>query len=308
MDSLIKIEGKPIEKLIEVISNGIGVLYKPRAIRKEADAKAYEIRVIERAKYEAMAEGKLIEADNIDRINERLVAKEINRQKNIDDVIEIDANDLSQANIVSDGPVERDWIVRFFDIVQDVSDEEMKNLWGKILAGEVKTPKSYSLRTLELLRNISKDEADIFVKISQFVLQQNDHFIFNGNEDGINRHRIPYSDIAKMTEIGLIQSGTFVHIEYNSSQNENNIVGIKYANLIIILRIKAGVNKVSIPVYCLTTAGKELYKLIDVTPNLDYVKDIGKYIKNDTVSVEYGEIISISDDGTINYKEPTMII
>lgn len=27
--NLIKLEGKPLEKLIEVISNGIGTLYKP---------------------------------------------------------------------------------------------------------------------------------------------------------------------------------------------------------------------------------------------------------------------------------------
>ena len=38
--NLIKLEGKPFEKLIEVISKGIGTLYKPRAIRKEADSKA----------------------------------------------------------------------------------------------------------------------------------------------------------------------------------------------------------------------------------------------------------------------------
>lgn len=48
--NLIKLEGKPFEKLIEVISNGIGTLYKPRSIRKEADAKAYEIGIIESAK------------------------------------------------------------------------------------------------------------------------------------------------------------------------------------------------------------------------------------------------------------------
>ncbi|UUW11213.1 hypothetical protein NLG42_10480 [Flavobacterium plurextorum] len=42
--------GKPIEKLIDVISEGIGVLYKPRAIRKEADAEAYKIIAIKKAK------------------------------------------------------------------------------------------------------------------------------------------------------------------------------------------------------------------------------------------------------------------
>ena len=34
--NVVKIEGKPIEKLIEVISKGIGTIYKPRAIRREA--------------------------------------------------------------------------------------------------------------------------------------------------------------------------------------------------------------------------------------------------------------------------------
>jgi hypothetical protein len=34
---------KPLTKLLEVISAGMGIVYKPRSIRKEADAKAYEI-------------------------------------------------------------------------------------------------------------------------------------------------------------------------------------------------------------------------------------------------------------------------
>ena len=55
--NVVKVEGKPIEKLIDVISKGIGTIYKPRAIRKEAEAKAYEIEIIERAKANALSEG-----------------------------------------------------------------------------------------------------------------------------------------------------------------------------------------------------------------------------------------------------------
>lgn len=40
----------PVTKLIEVVSDGIGALYAPRRIRKEADARAYEIGTIEKAK------------------------------------------------------------------------------------------------------------------------------------------------------------------------------------------------------------------------------------------------------------------
>ena len=39
--------GKGAEKLIEVIANAIGAIYKPYGIRREADAEAYKIKVIE---------------------------------------------------------------------------------------------------------------------------------------------------------------------------------------------------------------------------------------------------------------------
>ncbi|MBO7267208.1 MAG: DUF2806 domain-containing protein [Bacteroidaceae bacterium] len=306
MEGLIKIEGKPLEKLIEVVSNGIGTLYRPRAIKNEADAKAYAIKVIEKAKHEAIAEGKLIEAENLDRINERLVAKEIKRQNNIDDVIELAVNDLNQTESIIDVPVEQDWSTRFFDIVQDVSDNEMKILWGKILAGEVKRPKSYSLRTLELLRNLSKEEADIFVKVSQFVLKQNDYFIFDGDE--MSQLGISYIDIAKLTEIGLIQAGTFVHKEYKSLPDKDNKIGIQYKDYVIIISIQSGADNISLPINCLTTAGKELYQLIDVTPNIDYIKIIGDYIKKQKASAEYSKIYSINHKGGISYQTPTIKI
>ena len=45
--SLIKLNlDKALEKLITSVSDGIGTLYRPRAIRKEADAKAYEIKAL----------------------------------------------------------------------------------------------------------------------------------------------------------------------------------------------------------------------------------------------------------------------
>lgn len=307
MGSLIKIEGKPLEKLIEVISNGIGTLYRPRAIRNEADAKAYEIKVLEKAKHEAIAEGKLIEVENLDRINERLVAKEIKRQNNIDDVVEVAINDISQTESVTETPIDQDWSTRFFDIVQDISDNEMKILWGKILAGEVKKPKSYSMRTLELLRNLSKEEADTFVKVAQYVLHQRDYFIFNGDDDKLSHLGLFYKDIARLTEIGLIQAGTFVHKEYKALLDKDLKIGIEYKDLVIIITLQGG-RSISLPIYCLTTAGQELYQLIDISPKIEYVNAIGEYVKKNNVLIEYSKIISVNDNGEISYQTPTIKI
>lgn len=302
MDSLVKIDGKPFEKLIEVVSNGIGTLYRPRAMRKEADAKAYEIRVVEKAKAEALAEGKLIEAENLDRLNERLLAKEVKRQNNIDDVVEIATNQLQRETTVTEETVNKDWTTRFFDIVQDVSDDEMKKLWGQILAGEVKTPQSYSLRTLELLRNLSKKEADIFVKIARLALYHNNcYFIYKGKKGDIRKYDASYSDIAKLIEIGILQSGDFVRRTISAEKGDANTT-LTCSNIILLLTIKAG-NKVQIPIYLFTQAGIELLKLVTAEPNMEYIKELADHVMNTNVKVQYSYIIS-KDGNNIQYLVP----
>lgn len=52
-----------------------------------------------------------------------------------------------------------DWFVRFFDAVANISNEHMQQLWGKILAGEIKHRGAFSLRTMEIMRNMTALEA-----------------------------------------------------------------------------------------------------------------------------------------------------
>lgn len=204
--NIVKIEGKPIEKLIETISNGIGTLYRPRAIRKEAEAKAYEIEVIERAKNKAIAESRELEVDSYHRIQERIIHQETKRQNNIENISQIAAEQLTNEENVSEEPVDADWSARFFNIAQDISDDEMQKLWGRILAGEVKQPKSYSLRTLEFLKKLSKDEAEIFTKFADLkVVSGKQHVIFNDDGGTFLRKEfgIEYSEILLLKELGL---------------------------------------------------------------------------------------------------------
>ena len=49
-----------------------------------------------------------------------------------------------------------DFFYRFYDNAGKVSDEEMQELWAKILAGEINQPGEYSLKTLLVLSSFSK--------------------------------------------------------------------------------------------------------------------------------------------------------
>ena len=277
MDSLVKIEGKPLEKLMDVVSNVIGTIYKPRQIVREAkaEAKAESIKAIELAKTQAILDGDIEKAQYLETVNARLVAKEIKRQKNIENVVAVAGNILQSEKTVSEEPVNEDWTTRFFDIAQDVSDNEMQCLWGQILAGEIKHPQSYSLRTLEILRNMTKDEAEIFQKVAQFALVQENAFIYSSN-DVLDKFGVSYSFIAKLVEIGLLQSGDFVRQNYFSNKTTKVVRGIIYGNLVVWVNQKANAKKISFEIRLFTTPGKELLKLVNIKPNIEYMQEFAK--------------------------------
>lgn len=294
--NLIKFEGKPLEKLIDVISKGIGTLYKPRAIRKEADSKAYEIEIIEQAKSKAIAEGKELEAETYLRIQERLLFNETERQKSIDNVVEIAAEQLKNEDNISQEPVDKDWSKRFFNIVQDISDEEMQSLWGRILAGETKQPNSYSKRTLELLKNLSKNEAEIFTKFAELKVVAANCVIWN-NDNGTflkNEFNITFNDRLLMTELGLISSKNNLEFSFPPTKTHKSTNVLEYGNKGIVLHREENTPKQGIQVLVFTKTGIELSKLIEPKANLNYIKQICGSFANPKVKIEYGDLLKVS--------------
>jgi hypothetical protein len=50
------------------------------------------------------------------------------------------------------------------NIAQDVSRDEVQDILSKILQGEVKRPETYSLRLLEIVKNLTQKEVQSFCK------------------------------------------------------------------------------------------------------------------------------------------------
>lgn len=65
---------------------------------------------------------------------------------------------------ISDESVSPDWFARWRREAQGIGDQELQNIWGRILAEEVKKPQSISLRTLDILRNVTAKDAELFCK------------------------------------------------------------------------------------------------------------------------------------------------
>jgi len=144
---------KPITRLIEVISQGVGAVSRPYLIRKNADAKAYEVRAIAAALKDVADEhhlpvvfkdgeidvwqkpddGTLVltHEPSEERSNRRSEYENRKRQHNVESITSAAAEELASETEVSNEPPDEDWVSRFFRAAEDVSSEQMQKLWGE---------------------------------------------------------------------------------------------------------------------------------------------------------------------------------
>ncbi|GAG79021.1 unnamed protein product, partial [marine sediment metagenome] len=243
----------------------------------------------------------------VTRIENRQEYQEQKRQLNIETITQITAENLENEESVSEDKVDEDWTTRFFNYAQDISNEEMQELWGRILAGEVKQPKSYSLRTLELLRNLSKDDAEVFIKLSQFAFHTvTDDFLVKGKNKILDKFNIRYSEIALLQEIGLLHTGEMV--SYNFMPTTKAIrTPVTIGDTIILLERKENSPKQSVSVILFTCIGRELLKLVTINPDFKYIQWFAKELKSDMTNLKYGRIIKTHKD-YIEHTQPLIEI
>lgn len=188
---------------------------------------------------------------------------------------------LPQKKAAGKAKLDADWLARFIDCAQDVSDDEMRLLWAKILSGELSKPNSISVMTLETLRNMSKRDAEIFHKLASFTIvddEGGDPFIPNNgvwsddNYKSDEEYGISYDELLWMQELRLINLNNGLQMNFKKDDNETRVEStLKCGNLSIKISSE---NDFSIPCYAYTRVGAQLYSLIeDITPNKAFFED-----------------------------------
>jgi len=305
-NTLIKFDGKAIEKLIDVVAKGIGTLYKARSIKKEADAKAYEIEVIEKAKTKAKINNLELGQDALDRMEERIHYKEIKKQNNVDNIIYMASENLNTADSVSEEPLDDDWITRFFNIAEDISNPKMQVLWSRILTGEISKPKSYSLRTLELLRNLSQEEAEVFVKVASLALTSGNYsFVINPDNGKYleDTYQINFLDKLILEEAGLIAGKENLELSLMAA-TENRLDALSFGKKCLVLQKIDGVPEQKLQIIAFSKVGRELLSLIESKVDNNYLTKLIKLLKHNKIQYLVGDI-SMNNNQTqiINLKD-----
>lgn len=302
----------PLKKLIEVVSAGVGGLSKPYLIRKTADAKAYEIKKIAEAIKENQDDLKTIGFNeeklslmSLDydylksnhslehRTEQRIEYKEQKRQKNIEAVTQKAAEDLESETFVSGESVDEDWTTRFFDYAEDISSEDMQGLWGKILSGEIKKPKSYSLRTLDILRNLSTEEAETFIKFGTLAIRSTGNaFILNFENESLlkEEYQLSFREKLLLQELGLL-SANDLSFQVKKTGGESTRLIFTNGKRIVIYEKLPNKPDQEIPVLVFTKIGTELLQLVKTEIGADYIQLLATKLDRNNGSIKYATIV-----------------
>jgi uncharacterized repeat protein (TIGR03899 family) len=320
---------KPLTRLIEVISAGIGTVSRPYFIKKVADARAYEAtklcetlnEIAEKQNLPVIYKDGNLEiwqkpedktliltsSDIAERCSNRIDYQERKRQKNIENITATAAEELAQETSVPDNPPEEDWITRFFACAQDISSDEMQVLWGRILSGEIKKPGSYSLRTLEFIKNLTKSEAQTFEQLGKMAIQipGGTWVVVVHNKDWLkdNREIFPMQQFL-LGELGVMYPSDLSFNAFNDS--ETTEIAFFSDNYLLLLKRGEIKNNIQMPVWKFTGIGQELLTLVQKPLDEQYFYYIAKFFIEKKGEAWIAQIKTKLPDGRVAYDSMSL--
>lgn len=232
--------------------------------------------------FEKIKAGKFDEALNELLSNGKITYTELYKANNFLNVAKkADKYYSSKSHTETTGCFEFDWLIRYYEAVGNISDESMQDLWAKILAGEVDSPSSYSLKTIDTLRNMRRCDVELFTHICKHSFEFNDHKLFLPHyREYMDDVGITYSDVMKLSEIGLIFDNAMLRMEFELPE-EPAILSVNRNLVLTICAGKAKSKKGEIPQFPFTQVGIELATLVGDMPTDENFIFWGKEIAKD---------------------------
>lgn len=199
-----------------------------------------------------------------------------------------------------------DWFLRFFESAGYISNENMQDLWARILAGEMENKGSFTLRTLSTLANMCADEAKIFAECAKLriVTPYNEYFLINSDQaldvdednyiSGFSQviaedsdifsvmatiYKISIGKINVLEQCGLIHS-IFVNNTFDITKKPT-IINNDIAAIVLQLKPDCEFEEFTFEIngYRFSAAALELFQVIKEEPSLEFILDFGRLIE-----------------------------
>ncbi len=245
-------------------------------------------------------------ASAIDVARASIVSDAIRREVNVAKAITFAEAELrNDSQEPPDRNVDSDWLFRWRDYAGGVSSEELQGLWGRLLAGEVKSPGSFSYRTLELIRNLSVEEAARIERLSRFVI---DDFIVRSQNELLKSEGLHFKELLDMQDLGIVSGVEALGLTRTliSVVEDRFISPLCSHGRVLLLRNGDPKKEVKIKVYLLTSIGKQVLRLGKFSPHEGYLRAVGEELKKSGISVAIADYRNVSEGRIQAFNEQTL--
>lgn len=244
---------------------------KAQAIKDKTEAKSLMTKTL------AGASAELVKNDPalVQRAVEAFIAKEIRHQHNRESVAKKAIEDLGSTPEAEATKPDDDWLNIFSRYAEDASSERLQEVWGRILSGQLKKPKSFSLQTLRFVSELDEEIVSLFEKWSVDVVNK-DFIPFPANKGRA------FVELLQLEDYGLVAGVTGQLNKVFNDKDMNFPAGISVAP--ITFRFKAHLfiveskRPISITFHAclLTRIGREIWPITKTPGSLESLKEFAE--------------------------------
>jgi uncharacterized repeat protein (TIGR03899 family) len=216
-----------------------------------------------------------------DRARKRERLSHLRKQKNMEDIIQKTLAYCSEGDVVNQ--TNQDWFNSFTSLAEGISNNTMQDLWAKILAGEIYQPGSYSLKALQVFRNMSLGDAKLLAKACSLAIKDQSRKslrlisgcyqkpslfnMFDKNRQkniSLSPFGLNYSDLLALAENHLL----FIQESETNLIEKNELLKLNYNGISFSIAAKKA--NCILRFYKFTPIGMELAHLIGDKPMTSY--------------------------------------
>ncbi|WP_437974291.1 DUF2806 domain-containing protein [Sorangium sp. So ce295] len=226
----------------------------------------------------------------------------IREQVNLDQVAavaarelkQLDAGDQKTAGSDEVPPIDDDWLNAFEKEACQKSTKEMRELFGRILAGEIRKPSSFSIRTVKLMGELDRRAASIFQRLASLTisLRMQGQVIdarvvsLSGNaaQNSLQDYGLSFGNLNVLHEFGLIIHDYNSYMDYRASVAIAGGVGFPFTFqdrqwVLIPEEERSREEQLRVNGVALSASGKQLLGILDPAPDVKYSAALQEFFR-----------------------------
>lgn len=248
----------PIVRVIDCLDRGMSSMLSPYVYKRLERAKM-EIEK-ERANQNALIV--LKEAMTQDFIHVARTSRDHAEVRNVAEIYGnaiLELQNIDSTKLPSNTP-SNEWAAHFYDCSKDCSDDEIRTIWSKILAGEICEPGKFYKRTLTNLKQMEKHEAEWFSKLCKYTIADAvvPEFVLSDNI-------FPFNEYLSLVDCGFVNANKGI-----MRISHDRILSLKSASF----NVKLQTSPYELHVLTLTDTGIQICRLVETSTDDDFLKKL----------------------------------